>query len=291
MGRITSTMKRRYEEDGYLVIHDIIAPDVLRRLQAVTSAFVEQSRQLTADADGLELGPGHTIDDPRLRRINDPPARDPAYAAAIRDPDVIDIVTGLLGPDVRHHHSKLTLKLAGHGESVEWHQDWAFYPHTNDSVLEVGVYLDDVDDDNGPLMVVPGSHRGVIFDHHVDGRFGGAVAATDLRETLEQAVAMTGPAGSLTVHHVRMLHGAGPNRSSRPRRLLFQGYSAADAWPLAAFTGVPADYYAGAVVAGTATPVARMEALPVRLPHPLPPTTSLYEIQERHPDRVYPPAP
>ena len=61
------------------------------------------------------------------------------------------------------------MKSAGYGSPVEWHQDWAFYPHTNDDVLATGIYLDDCDVDNGPLMVLPGTHRGPTFDHHADG--------------------------------------------------------------------------------------------------------------------------
>ena len=51
--------------------------------------------------------------------------------------------------------SKLNTKFEKGGSAVEWHQDWAFYPHTNDDVLAVGVMLDDVNLSNGPLMVIP----------------------------------------------------------------------------------------------------------------------------------------
>ena len=71
--------------------------------------------------------------------------------------------------------SKLNLKAAGYGAPVEWHQDWAFYPHTNDDLAAVGIMIDDVDHANGPLLVIPGSHKGPIFDHHADGVFCGAM--------------------------------------------------------------------------------------------------------------------
>ena len=45
-----------------------------------------------------------------------------------------------------------------YGSPVEWHQDWAFYPHTNDDLLAVGVMLDDMELENGPLLVLPGTH-------------------------------------------------------------------------------------------------------------------------------------
>ena len=49
------------------------------------------------------------------------------------------------GPSIRQYGGKLNMKSAGYGSPVEWHQDWAFYPHTNDDVLATGIYLDDCD--------------------------------------------------------------------------------------------------------------------------------------------------
>ena len=71
-------------------------------------------------------------------------------------------VRDLIGPDLRLHTTKLNMKSAGYGAAVEWHQDFAFYPHTNDDVLAVGVILDDMGMENGPLMVFPGSQEGPI---------------------------------------------------------------------------------------------------------------------------------
>ncbi|MFO0004491.1 MAG: phytanoyl-CoA dioxygenase family protein, partial [bacterium] len=82
----------------------------------------------------------------------------------------------LWGPDIRYDHSKLNLKSAGFGSPVEWHQDWAFYPHTNDDLAAVGVMMDDMRLENGPLLCIPGSHRGPVFDHHdPQGIFCGAL--------------------------------------------------------------------------------------------------------------------
>ena len=56
--------------------------------------------------------------------------------------------------------NKINIKAPEYGAAVEWHQDWAFYPHTNDDLLAIGVALDDCEEENGPLMVIPGSHKG-----------------------------------------------------------------------------------------------------------------------------------
>lgn len=170
------------------------------------------------------------------------------------------------------------MKSAGHGAPVEWHQDWAFYPHTNDDLAAVGIMLDDCGEENGPLLVMPGSHLGPIHDHHADGRFCGAMNPTSCGVDFGATVPLTGRAGTVTIHHARLIHGSAANRSDRPRRLLLHQYCAADAWPL---LGVP-DFAAwqDKLITGENSIVPRVEPVPVRLP--LPPAIhqgSIYENQ------------
>ena len=101
--------------------------------------------------------------------------------------------------------SKLNTKAPGGGAAVEWHQDWAFYPHTNDNLLVFGIMLEDVTDENGPLQVIPGSHKGPILSHHNNGVFCGAVDPNDPDFNREKIITLTGRAGSMTIHHARTL--------------------------------------------------------------------------------------
>jgi phytanoyl-CoA hydroxylase len=163
---------------------------------------------------------------------------------------------------------------------VEWHQDWAFYPHTNDDLAAVGVMMDDMALENGPLLVIPGSHRGPVFDHHADGVFCGAMDPARRDCDFESAIPLTGKLGSITVHHVRLVHGSAPNTSTRDRRLLLLQFRAADAWPLLGFSaGIEA--FDKLMVSGRPTLEPRLAAVPVRLP--LPPAKqqgSIYENQK-----------
>ena len=77
------------------------------------------------------------------------------------------------------------------------------------------------------------------------------------------AVALTGPAGSITIHHARTVHGSATNTSGKPRRLLLHQYRAADAWPLMAFQQ-DFDDFRGKLLCGEDTIEPRMEAVPVR---------------------------
>ena len=102
------------------------------------------------------------------------------------------VLQALWGPDIRFDTAKLNMKCAGFGAPVEWHQDWAFYPHTNDNLAAVGVMFDDMAMENGPLMIIPGSHKGPTFDHHADGVFCGAMDPANRDVDYGKAMPLTG---------------------------------------------------------------------------------------------------
>ena len=190
-----------------------------------------KAAEIDENNDICDLEDSHTRS--RIRRIKTPHDFMPTTGQVAADPKLVSILTRLIGPGVRLQTSKLNIKSSGYGAPVEWHQDWAFYPHTNDDLLAIGVMLDDVDLDNGPMQVVPGSHRGpVVYDHHAGGYFCGAINPQQCDLDFSRAVPLTGPAGSMTFHHVRMVHGSALNNSSRSRRFLLYQYTAVDAFPL-----------------------------------------------------------
>ena len=226
-----------YREQGYLVVPDVLGRAEIEELRRVTEQFVEDARARTSHDEIYDLEDSHSAREPRVRRIKTPHLWHEAYARMVAQPNLLEVLKRLWGPSIRFDVSKLNLKAAGYGAPVEWHQDWAFYPHTNDDLAAVGIMLDDVDEDNGPLMVIPKSHLGPIFDHHDDeGYFCGAIDPARGELDLAGAVKLTGRAGSITVHHARTVHGSATNTSGRPRRLLLHQYRAADAWPI---LGVP----------------------------------------------------
>ena len=212
--------------------------------------MVEQSRTVTEHTAVYDLEPEHTAERPLLRRIKAPTKVHPFFDQLMRSDAILDCLEPLVGPNIRFQGDKLNMKTAAIGSPVEWHQDVAFYPHTNDDLLAVGVALDDCTLENGCLLVIPGSHRGPTLDHHQDGYFVGAISPSREDVDLMQAVPVEVRAGGISIHHVAALHGSAPNTSTRPRRLLLYQYAAADAWPL---SGTP-DYatFDGMMVRGRA---------------------------------------
>jgi ectoine hydroxylase-related dioxygenase (phytanoyl-CoA dioxygenase family) len=194
----------------------------------------------------------------------------------MRHERVLDIVAQLIGPQIRQNGHKLNMKYAEYGSPVEWHQDFAFYPHTNDDLLAVGIAIDDMTLENGCLLVIPGSHKGPMYDHHQDGIFVGAVTDPDFTPT--HVVPIQLKAGGISIHHARALHASAPNTSPYPRRFLLYQYCAIDAWPLLGVSGW--DSFNSCILRGEPTYEPRLAPIPVRIPLPSGSRTgSIYEIQ------------
>ena len=272
-----------YHNQGYLGVPDVLSADEVEELRRTTDEFVANSRELSEHDDVYDLEPGHTADEPRVRRIKMPHLQHPSYDRAMRHPKIVHIADQLIGPGIRSRGTKLNMKSAGFGSPVEWHQDWAFYPHTNDDVLAVGIAIDELNEENGGLLVVPGSHTGPIHDHHENGYFVGAV--TDNEIDPADSVRIDVPAGGITIHHVRTLHGSAPNRSGSPRRLMLIEICANDAWPLVDYKGL--DDMETHLLSGSVTITPRLKDVPVRMPHPsYEGMSSIYDLQTKLEDRV-----
>ncbi len=271
-----------YERNGYLVVSDVLTGDEMAELRETADFFAEQARRLTADSHVIELddSPHLAGEPPLIRRLKSPHSHHETFAAILAHPGLLDIVADLIGADIRWIHTKLNAKHPGGSAQAEWHTDWGYYPHTNDSVLEVGIAIDPSTEASGCMLVVPGSHTGPALDHSQNGRFIGAVPVGAFDPA--DAVAVELMPGDVSLHHVRLLHGSGPNRTIRQRRLLLHGYAAVDAWPIMA-RSQPKDWpeWNDQILRGRPAAHARMEPCPVAIPLPDPPPFGLYKLQQQ----------
>jgi ectoine hydroxylase-related dioxygenase (phytanoyl-CoA dioxygenase family) len=276
---ISDAQVEAYRRDGFVVVEDLVSTETLSAIRQVVAELVAGAAAVDTHTAVYDLEPGHTPAEPKVRRIKATHKVHPIFDRLVRSAPVMEVLTRLIGPELRLHGSKLNMKSAKYGSPVEWHQDWAFYPHTNDDILAIGVMLDDMDLENGPLLVSPGTHIGPVWNHHGDdGRFAGLIDPATIEREIDAAVPLTGPAGSMSFHHVRALHGSALNTSNRSRNLLLYEVAAADAWPL---LGV-ADFeeFDSRLLTGTSSVEPRLVPVPVRLP--LPPAArqgSIYENQ------------
>jgi len=267
-----------YDRDGFAIFPGLLGGPVLAQLQAESDrVFAEGLRQEASPLFDYEPVPDGT---PKVvQRLRKPTAYAPFYMELARQPAILDLVEPLLGPDIRLHHSKINVKAPGVGSPLEWHQDWAFIPHSNRSLAIVSVFIDDCPTEKGPMLMLPGSQLGMLHDHHHDGLFFGAIDPASL--DLNTAVELPGPAGTVTVHTPMTVHGSGFNRGQSVRRILFFEYAAADAWPL--FYGVDYAEFDSRIVRGHASNQPRLEPVFVKMPYPtaVAGTGKIYDQQQQ----------
>lgn len=263
---LTQAQRERYFTAGYTAALQLVPDTWLTRLNTVTSQFIEESRHAGRGDKRFDLEPDHTPEAPRIRRLNSPVDHHEEYWAFASTGPFADVAVDLLGPNVKYHHSKLNFKWGGGGEEVKWHQDIQFWPHTNYDVLTIGVYLDNVTDVMAPMGVIPGSHDGPLYDLYDEaGGWTGSIRETDVPSIhAETAEYLGGPAGSITVHNCRSVHGSPPNNSDRPRPLLLCAYSCADAIPITDLTAKSP--YSETLIRGEAARWARFDPRPVLMP-------------------------
>ena len=250
------------------------------------AGWVEESRrhrQPYGDTlDGrprFDLEAGHSAEKPGLRRVNAPVEVSQAYYDAMAASRMTDCVADLIGPNVKFHHSKINAKLPGGQTAVKWHQDFPFTPHSNDDIVTALLMVDEVTAENGPLEVVPGSHRGELHGLWHDGVFTGSVADALAADCQAKAISCSGPAGAVCLMHTRLLHASAPNLSRRPRNLFICVYSAEDAVPYSA-NPIPTEFE-GLVVRGEKTN--RVRSIPYQIELPQKPTTaSFFDQQAKH---------
>ena len=213
-------------------MESLVPQNTLAELVATTTEFVDASRMGTESGSVFDIGPGHSADDPVLRRLKGPDDRHETYWSFARGL-MADVAADLVGPNVVFHHSKLNFKWFDESDTVKWHQDIQFFPHTNYNVLTIGCYLMDTDMSNGPPAVQPGSHNRPLFDQYdSDGNWTGMLSDEDATTIdMSDVDYLTGPAGSITIHNARTLHFSPSSKSPGPRPLLLNCFTSADAKP------------------------------------------------------------
>lgn len=236
MALLSEEQKEQFWRDGVLVVENAVTAEELADLRRVFAEWVEESRAHSEDygktLDGrsrFDLQPGHSAEVPGLRRVQSPEEVSEVFAHTMRNARTVDLCAELIGPSIRFHHGKVNSKLPGTATKVKWHQDFPFEPMTNDDMITCLLFIDDVTLDNGPLEVIPGSHKGPIYSHWHGGRFTGAVADEVLAGREGEIVKCTGKAGSVCLMHACLLHGSAPNLSNDPRTLYIATYYAEDA--------------------------------------------------------------
>ena len=215
--------RQAYGADGFWLAPPLFDASEVERFRAACARVVageyRGARQPT-----LVLPPHATERD--LRKIDNAWWADPDLASLATDPGLATIAAALLdATSVRLWQDQLLDKPPGDAESttIGWHQDWASWDTvaSRDAFVTAWVAFDDVDDSNGAMQMLPGSHRlGLVpggsnfFATDRDAQL------ADLGDRVVQPRSMAMEAGQVSFHHPLTFHGSGANTSNRPRRSL-----------------------------------------------------------------------
>ncbi|MBB6730629.1 phytanoyl-CoA dioxygenase family protein [Cohnella zeiphila] len=222
---LTENEVRRYEEEGFLVFDDVIGEQEVEELrQACEHPNIVQLRS----QKDYETKTVHSLGITALH---------PSFLRLALHPAIVEKIKPLLGENIELEHSKLATKPPAKGVGVfPWHQDFAFYPHTNSDLLSVMVMLDDATPENGCMQMVKGSHKLGLLDHAKNGYFTGECQESRYWQNPahpEDVVYVTPKCGGISIHHALTLHGSAANLSGKPRRGIVFSYRASDSYQMA----------------------------------------------------------
>ena len=266
-----------YKENGYVFQPSLLSASETKAILVDIETICAEATVANHDASRLEMeskqGPEGTF----VRRIYEPCTYYSGFRSLAESAELLDCVAQLLGADVTFHYSKINVKPPSIGSVVEWHQDLAYYPLTNNDSLAVLIYLDDASRRNGCLQVIPGWQSNPLMDHTAAGYFQGKITEP-VDES--QSVFLEGSPGTAIFMSGMTPHSSAPNTSLMPRRTLILSYRAADAFPI--YMGDQTKEYESHVrhVRGRPQSVARLSAGNFPIPLFSGKIKSLYELQE-----------
>jgi ectoine hydroxylase len=219
--RLDPDQLRALDEDGYLLLPGRFSPDEVRVLR--------EHRDRIFAMDRPEIVREKQSGIPRTAFACQ--TYDEAYRRLARHPRLVEPVQQILGGDVYMHQFKINAKAAFEGEQWQWHQDYGTWVNDDKMpeprAMNISVFLDDVTPYNGPLMIIPGSHKGGVLNAEHDTTTTAYPLWTLDHETVRRLadrggiVAPTGPAGSMLMFHCNIVHASPPNMSPWDRNIVY----------------------------------------------------------------------
>jgi len=235
-------MNEFYEENGYLLVRGVFDAGEVEEMRDAIARILESVEGTAADRNHRWSGVDETL---QLKGFHDLQYHDAVFTRMVAHPGLVAVLTDLIGPNVQLHHSKMLVKPPEQGAPFPMHQDQPYFPHERHSLVAASVHLDDTDEENGCLHVIPGSHRLGPLEATGDAHI--------VDYPLESGVPCPAGVGDVLFFNYLTIHGSGTNRSTRTRRnVLFQYRDPADV-PVPNGDGVEdhVDWGMGLMVAGS----------------------------------------
>jgi ectoine hydroxylase len=211
--RLTPEQIEQFDRDGYLVFPGLFSAQEMQPLiDEVPRLYIqdrpENVREKGSDAVRTNFA-AHLYSYP--------------FAKLARHPRMVEPIRQLFGEDVYMHQFKINGKAAFDGDVWQWHQDYGTW-RADDQMPEaramnVAIFLDEVNEFNGPLMFIPGSHKLGVLDADHDTSTTSyplwVINHDSIAKLVERGgiVAPKGPAGSMILFHGCLVHASSSNLS------------------------------------------------------------------------------
>ena len=218
---MSSTQAAYYADNGYLVVPGLFTGAEIGELKAETTRIFRGER---GPVPGLLDGSAQMPDAEVLRKylaIHFPHKLSPLIRRFLSHPALIDVLTSLIGPNVKCMQSMLFVKGPGKpGQS--WHQDEYYIPTRDRSLTAAWIAIDDATLNNGCLWIIPGSHRSSIVMRRVPGR-NAEFAEADTVDVSgcgeERSIPVEVQAGSVVFFNGYTLHSSRRNKAANSFRM------------------------------------------------------------------------
>lgn len=231
-----------YQEQGFLVLTDALSTEEVDEIKQEAIAVCRQENgnlhiHHKSDAEQEAFPSPATLqampDEDVLRHflcIHHPHKTSPLLHRYLNHPAVVDVLTRVVGPDVKCMQSMLFIKASGKPGQA-WHQDEDFIPTRDRSLVGAWMALDDAVIENGCLWVLPGSHKpGILWPMypHDDPRYDCTKMSYDFPYRDEDAIPVEVPKGAVVFFNGYTLHKSEPNNlKGAYRRVLVNHYMSA----------------------------------------------------------------
>jgi ectoine hydroxylase len=210
---LTREQLEQFDRDGYLFFPSLFTPQEIAVLTDEVPALYAQRRP-----ENVREKTGDVVRTNFAAHMYSAP-----FARLARHPRMVQPVTQLFGEDVYMHQFKINGKAAFDGDIWQWHQDYGTW-RADDQMPEaramnVAIFLDEVNEFNGPLMFIPGSHKLGVLDAEHDTSTTSYPLWVINQKTIKALVdrggivAPKGPAGSMILFHGCLVHASTSNLS------------------------------------------------------------------------------
>ena len=218
--KLTEAQLRDFDEQGYLFLPGCFTEDEVATLRDEAERIYATDRQeVWREKSGAPRTAfaAHTYNE--------------AFGLLGAHPRLIEPVSQLFGESVYMHQFKVNAKAAFEGEVWQWHQDYGTWARDDGMpeprAMNIAVFMDEVMPINGPLMLIPKSHKeGTLAAAHDLATTSYPLWTLD-KETVTRLaaeggiVAPTGKPGSVLMFHGNLVHGSAPNITPYPRRIVY----------------------------------------------------------------------